>query len=129
MNHLIGFIDEIEKNAGFWSWLKGLFGHKPKKEKAFPKMPSKYKIRKTKMAYDITDDIMRAGKENKRLQFTYNQKQRDVEPYSFRKAKDGSIRFYGYDRNSSSIKQFKLPDITNLKVSEETFTPKWPIEF
>jgi predicted DNA-binding transcriptional regulator YafY len=53
---------------------------------------------------------------------------REIEPYSYRPGKDGAIRFMGFDIEKGAIRGFRTDRIVSATVSENTFTPQWPVE-
>lgn len=74
-----------------------------------------------------------AGQRRLLLWMYYNDQWRFVEPYSYRyETPSGSntkmIYFYGYCRIHDRIHKFRLDRIQGLRVLDETFAPRWPIE-
>ncbi len=55
-------------------------------------------------------------------------KTRTVEPYSFRKSKEGHILFYGYEREEGSIKAFRLDRFQSVDITSEVYRPRFHIE-
>lgn len=54
---------------------------------------------------------------------------RECEPYSLRPGKEGSIRFFGFDIGKSAIRGFRTDRINTAQVTDNTFVPKWVVEF
>lgn len=55
---------------------------------------------------------------------TYNGKIRIVEPLSFRQAKSGNKLFYGFERDSQSLKAFTLLKIQGVTVTNSSYSEK-----
>lgn len=81
--------------------------------------------------------IMEAASATNTLLLTYQGITREVEPYSlaFKRRKDGVAReyFYAYDRTGGrtrgpSIKAFLPEGIQRIQITDNTFTPRFPIE-
>lgn len=76
-----------------------------------------------------------AGQELRLVQFTYHAKTRTVEPYSFRRGKDGQLLLCAFQvspvdpgRSPPHTKSFEVAQILGLTVLSETFSPRWPVE-
>ena len=55
---------------------------------------------------------------------------RVVEPYSFRnKGRGGTILFFAWDIRKNAIRGFRLDRIRNVTELEQTFRPRYPVEF
>lgn len=50
-----------------------------------------------------------------------------VEPYSYR-TRSGKVFFFGFDLDSNRTKSFQLNRITKVRVSEESYDPRWLVE-
>jgi predicted nucleotidyltransferase component of viral defense system len=80
--------------------------------------------------------ILEAGGGRKLMNITYNGYSRVVEPYSlvYKRRKDGHAEeyFYVWDRTGGSsepgIKTFFNTKISDMKVLEESFEPRYPVE-
>jgi len=73
--------------------------------------------------------IIEAGKARKILRLKYSDKDRDIEPYSFR-FKKGNECFFGFDRTrGQSIKNFHLSSIQGVSILPTQFIPRWVVEF
>lgn len=81
--------------------------------------------------------IMEAGRLQRLLEVTYKGHTRVVEPYSlaYKRRQDGVAReyFYVHDRTGGSsgqagIKTFTNDNLTALRMLDETFEPRYPIE-
>lgn len=57
------------------------------------------------------------------------QTRREVQPYSLRPGKEGSVRFFGFDVTKGQIRGFRLDRIQNVEPTTNTFTPLWTVEF
>lgn len=62
------------------------------------------------------------------IRLIYNGERRLVEPYSFRRSTDDAKLFYGYHREDSQIKCFKLDKFQGLEVTSEPFIPRFRVE-
>jgi predicted nucleotidyltransferase component of viral defense system len=62
------------------------------------------------------------------IRLIYSGESRLVEPYSFRKSKDNAQLFYGYHREDSQMKCFRLDKFQGLDVTREPFTPRYRVE-
>lgn len=82
---------------------------------------------------NILEIIIQAGRERKLLWMRAREKdgsieERVVEPYSFRPV--GTYeRFYCYDVRKNGIRQFYLGNILEVKKLDQSFIPRWPVEF
>ena len=83
------------------------------------------------------DVIFEGGRLQKVLRMVYDGFTRMVEPYSlaFKRRKDGvaSEYFYAWDRSGGrsgyvGIKSFVSEKIQSIQITDETFTPRYPIE-
>lgn len=52
---------------------------------------------------------------------------REVEPYSFRIKKTGTL-FYGWDVKKNAIRSFRVDRIIEVKITNKSFNPRFPIE-
>jgi len=76
----------------------------------------------------VISDIKDAGKNKKLLRIVYKKKDgevtdRVVEPYEIRQG-----RFFGYDTNKDSIREFIITGIIETEILEEEFEPRWEIK-
>lgn len=56
--------------------------------------------------------------------------QREVEPYSLRPGKDpGSLRFFAFDPSKGSIRGFRMDRVSVAEVTQNTYVPRWVVEF
>lgn len=82
----------------------------------------------------IKEKIIEAGRSLRTILIDYtetdgsNEGLRELEPYSFR-IKSGVEYFYGYDIVKKGIRSFKLNRINSVSITENTFKPRWPVEF
>lgn len=58
----------------------------------------------------------------------YNNKDRTVEPISFRTAKTGNRLFYGFEREAGHSKAFSLSGIQSVEITQLAYTEKYPVE-
>ena len=73
--------------------------------------------------------IRYAGQNRLLLFMLYGGSWRHIEPYSYRyRGKGKSLRFMGYCRLHDQIHSFNPNKIQGLIVTDEPFTPRWPIE-
>jgi predicted nucleotidyltransferase component of viral defense system len=54
---------------------------------------------------------------------------REVEPYSFRRSKDGYLLFYGRNTNRNRVSCYRFDRIVEAKVTQKPFNPRWRVEF
>ncbi len=77
--------------------------------------------------------ISEAGQKLLTVTFDYteadgsNEGTREVEPYSYRETA-GTRKFMGYDIRKGSIRSFIPANIHNIKMTDNHFTPRWPVE-
>lgn len=71
--------------------------------------------------------IKYAGENQVLLYMLYNGQWRHVEPYSYRR-RNGKLFFYGYCRIHDVIHAFDMKKIKGAVVTDEPYTPRWPIE-
>lgn len=59
----------------------------------------------------------------------YNNKQRTVEPLSFRtNTKTGNRLFYGYEREAGHVKAYSISKIQSVEITNTPFIEKYPVE-
>ena len=51
-----------------------------------------------------------------------------IEPYAFKKNKEGSILFYGCHHRTKKTDSFKIEDIQSMDIMNKPFTPKYVVE-
>jgi predicted nucleotidyltransferase component of viral defense system len=63
------------------------------------------------------------------ISFTYHNKARIVEPFSFRRAKNGNPLIYGYEKDADTPKSFSLHKIQDLSITNLPYREKrYPID-
>ena len=78
--------------------------------------------------------IHEAGKNLVTVTFDYTEKDgsnegvREVEPYSYRRNSDGQKLFYGFDLGKNGTRSFRTRYIHNIKLTSNSFRPRWPVE-
>ncbi len=70
-----------------------------------------------------------AGANRLLVEFTYHGKRRLAEPYSLRRPDTGNLLLYAWEQASHQIKAFKVDEIHDLQVTDQSFTPRYWIEF
>jgi len=84
---------------------------------------------------NVIEKIQDAGKTRKLLWIEAREEDGSVEPrvgepYSFRdKGKDDNLLFYAWDVRRNGIRAFRVDRIIDVKILEETFKPRFPVEF
>lgn len=58
----------------------------------------------------------------------YSDKKRTIEPYSFRKSREGVILFYGFEKESDQIKSFRVDKFQSVDVSHEVYRTRYVVE-
>ena len=82
----------------------------------------------------MKDLIIKAGQSLKTIKIDYTEKDgsnegwREVEPYSFRN-KNGVEYFYGFDIKKNGIRGFLMNSINNIEITDNTYNPRWEVEF
>lgn len=82
----------------------------------------------------MIDKIVQAGRQLLTIKIDYTEKDgsnegyREVEPYSFR-SKNGVDYFFGYDILKGGIRQFILDSINDIIITNNSYEPRWPVEF
>ena len=82
----------------------------------------------------MKDKIISAGQKLKTILIDYTEKDgsneglREVEPYSFR-IKNGIELFYGYDLKKGGIRSFIIESINEIQFTDNSYTPRWDVEF
>ncbi|MCI0723045.1 MAG: nucleotidyl transferase AbiEii/AbiGii toxin family protein [Acidobacteria bacterium] len=69
-----------------------------------------------------------AGANRLMLEFTYDGKQRRVEPYSLRRAETGNLLLYAWEEGSTHIKAFNTANMSQVRATGMTFQPRYRIE-
>lgn len=82
----------------------------------------------------IRETIIDAGRGRHLIRMRYQNKDRDIEPYSFRfkRRKDGVgvEYFYGYDQTrGQTIKSFFLHEVQSVAILPQQFLPRFYVEF
>lgn len=82
----------------------------------------------------IRETIIEAAKVRQLIRMRYKDRERDIEPYSFRykvtKEGYGAEYFYGFDRTrGQTIKSFFLHKIQAVSILPQQYIPHWVIEF
>ena len=78
--------------------------------------------------------IIEAGQKLKTILIDYTEKDgsnegwREVEPYSF-KMKNGTEYFYGFDLKKGGIRAFIINSINDVEMTDNTYEPRWSVEF
>lgn len=87
-----------------------------------------------KIKSGIRETIIQAGKARQLIRMRYDNRDRNIEPYSFRfkvtKKGYAAEYFYGFDRTrGQTIKMFFLHQIQSLSILPEKYVPRWVVEF
>lgn len=69
-----------------------------------------------------------AGANRLMITFSYHGKHRTAEPYSLRRAGTGNLLLYAWEEEAGHVKAFKVPEISDLAVTETTFVPQYVID-
>jgi predicted nucleotidyltransferase component of viral defense system len=62
------------------------------------------------------------------INLTYNGSNRLIEPYSLRRAQDGSVLLYAVKHDTGENRSYRVDRIQNAKVTQIAFRPKYAIE-
>ncbi|MBT3984433.1 MAG: hypothetical protein HOE90_23965 [Bacteriovoracaceae bacterium] len=62
------------------------------------------------------------------IRLTYSRKVRTIEPYSFRRSRDGARLFYGWHQEAGQIKCFRIDRFEALEVTNISYTPRFHVE-
>ncbi|MDM9639331.1 WYL domain-containing protein [Acinetobacter nosocomialis] len=81
---------------------------------------------------DIRDVISSAGRNLHTIIITAREddgtiETREAEPYSYR-IKGGSEKFFCFDIRKGGIRNFHVSNIISVQETENSFTPRWPVE-
>jgi len=85
------------------------------------------------MNYQILETIKQAAKMRKILSIIYIEKDgtnegwRHIEPYSFSRD-EGEQGFFAWDILKGGIRRFNLDRITQIEITEQIYTPRYPVE-
>jgi len=86
------------------------------------------------MNYQILETIKQAARAKRVLRIIYIEKDgtsegwRYVEPYSFSKD-EREQGFFAWDILKGGIRRFSLERITQVEMTEQNYTPRYPVEF
>ncbi len=77
---------------------------------------------------EILANIVKAAMENKTVIITYKDKkgdmtERETEPYEVR-----GDKYWGYCKDKNSIRQFSLLNVTNARITQNTYIPRWEVK-
>ena len=80
----------------------------------------------------LMDTISLAGKNLKTIVITAREKDgaietREAEPYSYR-FEAGNEYFYCYDISKMGTRKFRVENIIDVSVTNNSFSPRWPVE-
>lgn len=75
------------------------------------------------------DILTQAGRNGLMVRMTYKNEFRLVEPYSIKVTKDRNLTFFGWQQGDYHIKQFRVDRIQNIELTDQSFYPKFPVEF
>ena len=80
----------------------------------------------------IKDTIASAGRNLHTIIITASEdngsiETREAEPYSYR-VKGDDEKFFCFDINKNGIRNFHMSKIISVQETENTFTPRWPVE-
>lgn len=53
---------------------------------------------------------------------------REVEPYSWRPGKEGSVRFFAFDISKNAIRGFRMDRVSLAQITDRTYVPRWVVE-
>lgn len=82
----------------------------------------------------MKEQIIKAGRQLKTILLIYTEKDgsnegwREIEPYSFR-TKNRVEYFYGFDISKNGIRGFIIDSINDIKVTNNSYNPRWDVEF
>jgi len=62
------------------------------------------------------------------IKMMYHNKNRTIEPISFRRARNGNRIFYGFERESEKIKAFSISEIHSVEITSLPYHEKYPVE-
>ena len=62
------------------------------------------------------------------VELLYQNKKIIMEPYSFRKNKEGHILFYSCHHGTKKTDSFKIEDIQSVDITDKSFLPKYIVE-
>lgn len=74
------------------------------------------------------EQVRFAGANRLLVSFMYHGKPRVAEPYALRRASAGHLLLYAWERGDAHIKAFKVDEISNLSITNETFSPRYTVE-
>lgn len=110
MDKVAFYLNQIEKIAA--------------KKKQSSKSPRKKKDK----SLQYVDKIKKAGNTTKMIELVYTDKKgittrRKIEPY-----KISGNDFWGYDPQKESIRRFKIPQISGVKITNKKYQPRWDVQ-
>ncbi|MBK7645357.1 MAG: nucleotidyl transferase AbiEii/AbiGii toxin family protein [Planctomycetes bacterium] len=69
-----------------------------------------------------------AGANHLLVELHYNGKRRLAEPYSLRRAANGNLLFYAWEQGASTIKAFKVSELSGLRSTKTPFVPRYRVD-
>jgi predicted nucleotidyltransferase component of viral defense system len=69
-----------------------------------------------------------AGANRLLIQFSYHHKSRVAEAYSLRRAQNGNLLLYAWERGGTTIKAFKVSEMSGTRATSEPFNPRYSVE-
>ena len=114
----------------FFEWLNNK-NHTEKHLKRISKGENLWKTERMKNVYStnfIIEKIKFSAMNRLCVELLYQNKKTIIEPYSFRKNKEGHILLYGCHHRTKKINFFKVEDILSGDITDKFFTPKYIVE-
>lgn len=117
----------------FRDFVEALFALPALQQAGYASAPPRTDFRR--FASGLRETLIAAGRRRETVLMTYDGKEREIEPYSFRyriRQSDGMgvEYFYGFDRTrGNTIKSFIVDKIASVRGTGRTFMPRYVVEF
>ena len=72
-----------------------------------------------------TETLLFASTSRLLVEFSYHGKRRRAEPYNLHRAGNGNLLLYAWELEAGQIKAFSVSDIRDLRVTDESFIPRF----
>ena len=114
----------------FFEWLNNK-KHIEKPLKSISKGKNLWETERMKNIYStnfVLEKIKFSAMNRLCIKLLYQDKKISIEPYSFRKNKEGYILLYGCHNRTKKTDSFKIEDIQSVDITDKSFIPKYVVE-
>ncbi|VAW26770.1 hypothetical protein MNBD_BACTEROID06-302 [hydrothermal vent metagenome] len=117
--------------APFFDWLKGKLLEEKLVSISTKTGEAIFNTERIDNAYSIDSVLHRiqfAAANRVCVKLRYNNRDRTVEPLSFRTARNGNRLFYGFEREAEHPKAYSITNIQSVEITDLPYVEKYPVE-